>query len=239
MIAIEHIRRVAQHWFHDNDGGGVFAVVKRSRTGDFVRKVTLDDPAYLDYAEWVQEQHECEPWHKFLPVIHSVRRQSDAAIIRMEPLHESGTRYMGIDSCSISDLFYKCGECCSFDEALAICGIDYEDLPEWLDEDLWEAAMHVIAVGQDYGWSNDLHSGNIMLRPDGTPVITDPWYASRDGLRWHVHSESEESGSYYLSASSSGITVRTSDEYVGADLEDLLKDTRLTVNWQAKHDNFC
>jgi hypothetical protein len=40
----------------------------------------------------------------------------------------------------------------------------------------YETLQSVIATGKRLGFRDDITSdGNIMMRADGTPVITDPW----------------------------------------------------------------
>lgn len=42
-------------------------------------------------------------------------------------------------------------------------------------EQLYETMRNLADIGEEQGYSWDLHGNNIMERSDGTPVITDPW----------------------------------------------------------------
>ena len=35
--------------------------------------------------------------------------------------------------------------------------------------------LEIAKIADRYGYDYDLHSGNIRMRADGTPVIVDPW----------------------------------------------------------------
>lgn len=40
---------------------------------------------------------------------------------------------------------------------------------------LAETIFELNRMGKKHRWGWDLHGGNIMMRPDGTPVLNDPW----------------------------------------------------------------
>lgn len=39
----------------------------------------------------------------------------------------------------------------------------------------YNTILQIVRIRKKHGYANDLHSGNIMMRADSTPVITDPW----------------------------------------------------------------
>ena len=49
---------------------------------------------------------------------------------------------------------------------------------------LWQTLRDLREIGKANGWDWDLHSGNVMTRNDGTPVIVDPWYLGEEGSNW-------------------------------------------------------
>jgi hypothetical protein len=42
-------------------------------------------------------------------------------------------------------------------------------------ESMFNTILRLYKMGSKNGWFFDLHSGNFMQRPNGTPVIVDPW----------------------------------------------------------------
>lgn len=179
MIAMEHVIRIAKHWRHDNDGKGMFGVVRASRSGDVVRKVTPADGAYISYCKWVREQ----PLNEHLPDVRRVREVGSGGIVTLEalePLHvgdeelewafsellmESGGRGGVHDNDALWVDYYG-----NDDE-----GEEAEYLASLLTESFWNTLNEVYFQGRERGYSCDVHGHNVMLR-DGVLVITDPWY---------------------------------------------------------------
>lgn len=127
---------------------------------DHVIKV-YDDPGYHEFAKYARDHHHEDP---HLPKIHSVQRIKGTSygVVKMERLNPIA-KGMYSDRDSDKEDWMK-GK-----NAGLITGV--KEHPT-MSKTIEKIRAHLNSKGIEH--SLDLHSGNIMKRDDGTPVLTDP-----------------------------------------------------------------
>lgn len=169
MISMEHITRLHEyfterHVLGDEDvSTGAYAAVAETRKG-YARKVTMRDWSYNDFLDYCLDH----PDNPCLPEIHRVHNacDGDGRIVIMEHLEHVPVCYECED---IAADFYMDLRL----EREGLCEYCLETLEEVVSfPGFHETALELYNVD---GVCWDLHLWNVMLRADGTPVITDPW----------------------------------------------------------------
>ncbi len=199
MIAYEHMVRAARHLYESGgyEGAGMFGIVSCREDSDYVRKISLDDYAYNDFVTYV----ECNKDNPHLPKIKRVRRASNGVIVIMERLEQVDLGWRAEEALAYvteeAAIGAEMADCIEYALGEVGYGYDsedeeeqmldeecaYEELAELL-EDAWDTICAVCDEGRARAHNIDLHRANVMLRHDGTLVITDPWY-SREGQALH------------------------------------------------------
>ena len=139
-------------------GAGAFGSAYARK--DHVIKV-YDDPGYHEFAKYARDHHHEDP---HLPKIHSVQRikGTQYGVVKMEKLHPIA-KGMYSDRDSDKEDWMK-GK-----NASIITGV--KEHPT-MSKTIEKIRAHLNSKGIEHNL--DLHSGNIMKRDDGTPVLTDP-----------------------------------------------------------------
>ena len=168
-------------------GSGAYGTVITSKDPNIVYKVLESDAGYMRFVRFVQQYPD-----KHFPKIYKVKNltnffrrygiQNDKFIVvALEKLQPVNPKKIGMDAEFIAALLNTH----SPHEPPKIMPDGNENdnrLPasmflQWLPElkGLWSAGLKLRGLNSesnDYFW--DIHSGNIMMRADGTIVITDP-----------------------------------------------------------------
>jgi len=206
MIALAHIRKAAVLAYRENSmaRSGYFAVVTPHSPG-FVRKVSPGDWAYLEY---IRRVHSGEFGGDHVPKIRRLHEDGTGCIVIMERLATYRERDE-FEDCEFSgrnvldeltQIFHEVDD-----------PYDDEELGVWLQElsstydapdSLFEPGLarlcwYIGELCEEYGMHFDLHLNNIMVREDGTVVITDPVCDMNDAeplehVRWSYGSGTDE-----------------------------------------------
>jgi hypothetical protein len=59
---------------------------------------------------------------------------------------------------------------------LSYRALDDDQNVTWMKK-FYKTIMALNKIADKKGWTSDIHSDNVMMRQDGTPVIIDPWFA--------------------------------------------------------------
>lgn len=177
-------------------GSGAYGTVIQSKDPNVVYKVLESDAGYMRFVRFVQQYPD-----KHFPKIYKVKNltnffrrygiQNDKfVVVALEKLEPINPKKLGMNVDFIAALLNTHSPNESPD--IMPDGNENENhLPasmflQWLPElkGLWSAGLKLRGLNSesnDYFW--DIHSGNIMMRADGTIVITDP-LGSHSGFKY-------------------------------------------------------
>ena len=186
-------------------GSGAYGTVIQSKDPNVVYKVLESDAGYMRFVHFIQQYPD-----KHFPKIYKVKNltnffrrygiQNDKfVVVALEKLQPVNPKKIGMNVEFIEALLNTHSP---HDPPKVMPDGDKNDnqLPasmflQWLPElkGLWSAGIKLRGLqseSRDYFW--DIHSGNIMMRADGTVVITDP-LGSHSGFKYQSAIEKERS----------------------------------------------
>ena len=208
-------------------GGGKYGQVFTHPSWNYVIKILENDPEYLAFVDWVIS-HPNKHFPKFakkpLRMHQFHTRPTKSApywyIVKIEKLYPITDRKLleflvyELERCGevawrkrhgTPSTYYNPNHVQLFPDGSMVKGATIQDVFDkypWIEElayaytQIWEAELG----------HNDLHSGNIMQRKDGTIVITDPVWEGETPLQAYYAWLRSESGDMYSDYDDQGIS---------------------------------
>lgn len=225
-------------------GSGVYGAAFDRPKRDSAIKVYDDDEGYHDFAKHAKANHENDP---HLPKIHAVHKIKGTrfGVVRMEKLHKL-TKDHPVHK-YFATTISSFGASGATQSGIARIAYNGKDLHNKLHKTAegkemkkshptLHASLSKLAKRYPKG-EFDLHSGNVMQRKDGTPVITDPITGTGKTMKEETAAPTNNIGSGAIAPTDGNVvgSMVRRKKFAGAEVFDVSSDTFHKSKISKKH----